>query len=373
MDKKELIDKGESQNLEFKESFRLKEEIGETVSAFSNSDGGVVLVGIFDSGEPIGVDIGGNTLEELANHIKRNTDPQIFPTVKIQEVSGKKVVMIEVRESQEKPVFFKNHAYKRVGKTNQMISSSEVRKLAKESGERVYWDEQICEDASLDDIEEEKVRWFLKEARKQRGLKISEDAPVEEALMKLKLLRNGELTNAAILLFFKELTFLQSEVKCIRFSGNEPVKPYIDFQTIEGTVFDLVDGAEDFVLRNIKKSIWLVPGQLQREERYEYPPDAIREAIVNAVVHRDYESPSKVQVRVFDDRIEVWNPGLLPEGITLEDLKREHRSIPRNPLLFRQLFWVKYVEDVGGGTLDMIKWCKEWGLPEPDFKFITGA
>ena len=91
------------------------------------------------------------------------------------------------------------------------------------------------------------------------------------------------------------------------------------------------------------------------------------------VVHREYESPSKVQVRVFDDRIEVWNPGLLPEGITLEDLKREHRSIPRNPLLFRQLFWVKYVEDVGGGTLDMIKWCKEWGLPEPDFKFITGA
>jgi ATP-dependent DNA helicase RecG len=87
MEMKELIGKGETQNLEFKESLRLKEEIGETVSAFSNSDGGTVIVGVSDTGKPIGVDIGGNTLEELANYIKRNTDPQIFPTVKIQEVS----------------------------------------------------------------------------------------------------------------------------------------------------------------------------------------------------------------------------------------------------------------------------------------------
>ena len=240
--------------MEFKESLRLKDEIGETVSAFSNSDGGFILVGVSDGGGVPGVDIGKNTLEELANYIKRNTDPQVFPSVKILERGGKNIVIVEVEESAEKPVFFKNHCYKRVGKTNQGISSSELRKLAKESGERVYWDEQICKEASLEDIDEEKVRWFLKEARKQRGLKISEDAPVEEALMKLKLLKNGELTNAAILLFFKELTFLQSEVKCIRFSGNEPVKPYIDFQTLEGTVFDLVDGAEDFVLRNIKIS-----------------------------------------------------------------------------------------------------------------------
>jgi ATP-dependent DNA helicase RecG len=370
---KELIDKGETQSLEFKESLRLKDEIGETVSAFSNSDGGTVIVGVSDSGGVPGVDIGKNSLEELANYIKRNTDPRIFPSAKILERGGKNVVMVEVKECQEKPVFFKNHAYKRVGKTNQRISAAEIRKLAREEKRRLSWDEQICEKTFLEDIDEKKIRWFVREAGKQRRLNITEDAPIEEVLVKLKLLADRKLTNVAVLLFSRESKFLQSEVKCIRFSGNEPVKPYIDFQTLEGTVFDLVDGAEVFVLRNIKKSIWLVPGQLQREERYEYPPDAIREAIVNAVVHRDYESPSKVQVRVFDNRIEVWNPGLLPEGITLEDLKREHRSIPRNPLLFRQLFWVKYVEDVGGGTLDMIKWCKEWGLPEPDFKFITGA
>ena len=188
-----------------------------------------------------------------------------------------------------------------------------------------------------------------------------------------KLIDGGELTNAALLLFFKEPIFLQSEVKCVRFSGNEPVKPYIDFQTIEGSVFDLMDRAMDFVLRNIRKSIRLVSGKVQREEKYEYPPDAIREAIVNAIAHRDYESPSKVQVRIFDNRIEVWNPGKLPDEITLEDLRREHISVPRNPLLFKQLLWVKYVEDVGGGTLDMINQCREWGFPEPLFEHISGA
>ena len=240
------------------------------VSAFSNANGGSILIGVSNDGKVIGVDIGRNTVEELANYIKRNTDPAIFPSVKVFDVNGKKIIVIEVKESAEKPVFFKNHAYKRVGKTNQKISSSELRKLAKESGSKVYWDELVCEDAKVEDIDEEKVKWFLKEARKQRGLNLSDDAPIEEVLMKLKLLRNGKLTNAALLLFFKEQMFLQSEIKCIRFSRNEPIKPYIDFQTIEGTVFDLIDKAEDFVLRNIRKSIWLVSGKVQREEKYEY-------------------------------------------------------------------------------------------------------
>ena len=189
-----LISGGENEGLELKESLRLKEEIGQVVSAFSNVKGGLILVGVSNDRKVIGVDIGRNTLEELANYIKRNTDPAIFPSVNILDAEGKKVIVIEVKESAEKPVFFKNHAYKRVGKTNQMISSSEIRKLAKESGARVYWDEQVCEEANLEDIDEEKVRWFLKEARKQRGLNLSEDAPIKEVLTKLKLLlvRVGE-------------------------------------------------------------------------------------------------------------------------------------------------------------------------------------
>ena len=182
---KEHIEKGETQSLEFKESLGLKDEIGETVSAFSNSDGGTIIVGVSNSGGVPGVGIGKNTIEKLANYIKRNTDPRIFPSVKIQGVGVKKVVMIAVEESQEKPVFFKNHGYKRVGKTNQRISSSELRKLAKESGERIYWDERVCEDASLEDIEEDKVRWYLERREEIRKVKKPEKMKMETLLLNI--------------------------------------------------------------------------------------------------------------------------------------------------------------------------------------------
>jgi len=373
MNKKELIDRGESQDLEFKESLRLKDEIGENVSAFSNSNEGVVLVGVSDGGEQIGVDIGGNTLEELANYIKRNTDPQIYPTVKILEVGVKKVVMIKVRESQEKPVFFKNHAYKRVGKSNHRVSSGEIRKLALE-GKKIYWDEQVCEGASLEDIEEDKVRWFVKEAKKQRGLDISEDLPLEEVLMRLKLTRNKKLTNAAILLFGKnpQIFFTRPEVKCIRFKGTDVAGKMLDFKVIQTNIFDQLTESEKFIYNNISMAAWIEDWKLQRQEKWEYPPKAIREALANALCHREYETTSSVQVRIFDDRIEFWNPGKLPEGWTVETLKQKHESKPPNPSLIQHFFWLKYVEEVGTGTNKIIQWCKEWGLPEPCFEF-TGT
>ena len=370
MNIEELIGKGESQSLEFKESLKLKEEIGETVSAFSNSDGGFILVGVSDGGVVFGVDIGKNTLEELANYIKRNTDPQVFPSVKILERGGKNVVLVEVEESAEKPVFFKNHCYKRVGKTNQGISSSELRKLAKESGEKIYWDERVCEDASLEDVDGEKVKTFIKIAKEERNLRIGENIPTKEALRKLKLVKEDKLTNAAILLFGKEPQrfFTQSEVRCARFKGDEAVKPFVDMKVFGGDILDQVDKALNFTLEHIPKSVWLIPGRPEREAKYLYPPDAIREAIINAICHRDYESVSNVQIRVFDDRVEVWNPGALPDGWTVEKLKEEHESVPKNPLIADHFFLTRLIEKWGTGTVEMIRQCEEWGVPEPEFK-----
>ena len=134
MDLKELIERGETQSLEFKESLKLKNEIGETVSAFSNSDGGAVIVGVSDRGGVSGVDIGKNTLEELASYIKRNTDPRIFPSVKILEVGGKNVIMIEVKEGAEKPVFFKNHAYKNLSFKKKALAKKHYIKPISEDG-----------------------------------------------------------------------------------------------------------------------------------------------------------------------------------------------------------------------------------------------
>jgi len=372
MDKK-LIEEGESETLEFKPSLSQKDKIGKAVSGFSNSGGGTVLVGISDSGRVTGLDIGRKTLEDLAEYIKINTDSPIFPSIKQREFDRKKIIAITVEESKEKPVFFKDKTYKRVGKSTQRILSSELRRLARESGGRVYWDEQVCKGTNLRDIDKEKVGWFLETGREMRGLNIKEKASLKEALMRLELLEDNRLTNAAMLLFGKptQKFFTQSELRCIRFKGTKPVKPFIDMKLFNGSIIDQVDSSLSFVLEHIPKKVWLA-GRPQREEKYEYPPDAIREAIVNAICHRDYGSQGNVQVRVFDDRIEIWSPGGLPEPLTPDDLRKEHKSIPRNPLIAKQFFWIKYIEKVGTGTNDMINYCKEWGLPEPEFKHITG-
>jgi len=369
-----LTEEGETQKAEFKESLSLKDEIGKEVSAFSNTNQGRILIGVRDTKEVIGVQIGKRTVQELSNYIKTHTDNHVFPEISVEKIEGKKIVVIDVKESPEKPVFFKGKAYRRVGDSTHRLSASEIRKIAKESGPRMYWDEQICEEASLEDIGGEAIMLFLKEAKRQRKLDISEDAPIEETLMRLSLLRDGKLTNAAILLFDKapQKLFIQSEVKCIRFKGTDVTGPMIDFRIIEGDVINQLKKAEDFIFEHIPMAAWIEERKLQRQEKWLYPPKAIREALANALAHRDYESPSKIQVRIFDDRIEFWNPGELMKPLTLEDLKRKHKSIPRNPLIAKQFFWIKYVEEVGSGTSKIVNWCVDWGLPEPEFEHVTG-
>jgi len=183
-------------------------------------------------------------------------------------------------------------------------------------------------------------------------------------------LKGDALTNAGILLFGKnpQEFFHQASIKCIRFKGTDVTGEMLDFKEIESDLFTEVEEVEKFIFNNISLRAWIEEGKIERRERWEYPPKALREAIVNAIVHRDYRIPSKIQIRIFDDRIEFWNPGRLPVGWTVETLKEEHTSEPFNPLIARIFFWVGYVEEVGTGTNKMIRWCKEWGLPEPEFK-----
>ena len=201
-------------------------------------------------------------------------------------------------------------------------------------------------------------------------MSISASLSVTDILRKLKLIKDGKLTNGAILLFGKDTQdfFLQSELKAIRFKGLDETKPMLDFKTIGGDAITLLKKAESFIYDHIPMSAWIEDGKLQRQEKWLFPPKAIREALANALAHRDYSSPGKVQVRIFDDRLEVWNPGLLTPPLTLEKLKGKHDSVPRNPLIAKMFFWIKYAEDVGSGTNKIIQWCKEWGLPEPTYE-----
>lgn len=222
-------------------------------------------------------------MESLANQIKQNTDPMAYPSIRVELIDKRQVVIIEVMEGEQKPVLAFGRAFMRVGKSNQKLGFERIRNLALETS-KVHWDERVCEDASLEDLDEEKVRWFLKEARNKRGLDINENSPVEEALLRLKLLKARKPTNGAVLLFAKDLQqrFIQSEVKCIRFKGLSVTGEMIDLRSVGGDVFDQLIETEKFVFNNISLSAWIEDEKIQRQERWEYPPKAIREVLANA-------------------------------------------------------------------------------------------
>ena len=236
------------------------------------------------------------------------------------------------------------------------------------------FDAAPCPKASLADLDAERMRSFLARARRARGFPMSEDAAPEELLTHLNLLDDGRPTNAAVLLFGKQpqRLLISSEVKCAHFHGTEVTKPIPSYQVYKGTVFELVDQAADFVMSKINLAVGTRAHSTQAPVAYEIPPEVVREAIVNAVAHRDYTSHGSVQVMLFADRLEVWNPGQLPPSLTLEMLRRPHGSVPGNPLLAEPLYLAKYIERMGTGTGDMIARCREAGLPEPKFALTDG-
>jgi len=236
------------------------------------------------------------------------------------------------------------------------------------------FDSTFCRNASLDDLSEEKIGWFLRNAHRARGFPLLEDTGSADVLTHLNLLDRGRPTHAAILLFGKQPQrfLISSEIKCAHFHGTEVAKPIPSYQVYKGTVFDLVDQAVDFVMSRINLWVGTRKDGPQAPVKYEIPREVVSEAIVNAVAHRDYTSNGSVQVMLFADRLEIWNPGNLPPSLSLEKLREHHGSVPGNPLLAEPLYLTKYIERMGTGTLDMIRRCHEAGLPEPEFTISDG-
>jgi ATP-dependent DNA helicase RecG len=232
------------------------------------------------------------------------------------------------------------------------------------------FDDSLCDGATLQDIDNEQVTSFVETAEAKGRLALKGSRAPKAVLQNFNLLRDGKPTNAAMLLFGKNPRrfFNNAQVHCFHFHGTEKQKPIASQQPYEGRLFEVIDQAVEFVLGKLDRSVGTRAMSTQAPVEFEIPRPIIAEAIVNAVAHRNYRNNGFVQVIVFADRIEVWNPGELPPGLTPELLRQPHGPIPRNPLIAEPLFRVKYVEKAGTGTTDMIADCLKAGLPEPDFR-----
>lgn len=364
-----LKQKKESATVEFKKSLSEWKEIVETVSAFSNTHSGIIFVGISDEGNIIGVNIGQRTIEDLADKIKQNTDPKIYPNISVLDLADKSIIEIKVAESPSKPVFGFDKVFKRVGKSNHNVSSEEIRKMALE-GKRVYWDTLICEEASLEEFDKKKIAWYLKKREEIRKIAKPKGMSYEQLLLNIGVAKevNGDIrpTNAGILFFGRnpQRFVPQSALRIVRFKGVKITHPVIDRIDCSGTLWEMVEQGEEFIRKNIRLLSFRTTESFAREDKFEYPIQALREAVINALIHRDYREPADVRVFIFDNSIKVVNPGGFPKEVTPK--KPIHK--PVNPTICSLMYDVGFIEKYGSGIYMMKELCKKWGNEEPCYE-----
>ena len=338
-----------------------------TISAFSNTNGGCIIVGVEDKTKNIiGIDISDGKQTAIANKSAHSLGVQ--PDINVITIEGKTLLKIIVDKSSI-PVQYKGKYYKRVGDSTQIASQEELRKLLLKE---VSWDSNT-NNCTLEDIDEKTVFSFIKLAvKKDRIIPEAVDYTLEEILTHLDLISDGKLTNASILLFGKnpQKLFRNAKVRIGLFKGDDETTIISD-KEISGNLFKQISEVEAVLktLINKKSSI----KDFDREDIWDYPLVALREAVLNALIHREYsDQSSSIQIKIFDDKIWIYNTGELFGGLTLEQIQSTHHpSKSRNPLLMNVIFKAGYVEQFGTGIKRMNVACKKQGMPAPTLELIS--
>ncbi len=354
----------ETQDIEYKEKFG--ERALREICGMANSKGGIVYIGISDNGEVVGIDVNNEKLREITERIVQNLG--IHPEIEIENRKGKNIIAIKVKKSHV-PISYKGIYYERVGNTTREMSPERLKRYFLKD---INWDSLICENAKFSDIDSSAVRYFVARAKKiGRLLYFDEDSNIEEVFEHLKLSIGGKITNGAVLLFGKDPQrfFINAMLRVVRLK--DPITIVGD-RIIDGNLFQQVTQGEEAIKQfiNVRYEI----NKLQREQIWDYPLEALREALINALIHRDYfKSSVQTQIKVFDDYIWFYNPGGLPEGMTLEQLYKPHPSVPRNPLLVHIFYLAGFIEEVGSGIQRIISAMNRSNLPDPMFKEEMGG
>lgn len=361
---KKALASGESETVEFKAGFD-KNTI-ETLVAFANTRGGNVFVGVSDRGEIKGIQISKETVQNWINEVKQYTAQAIIPDAETIEIRGKSIVILSVPESPIKPVACKGRYFKRIKNANHQLTASEVASMHLRTF-NTSWDYHIDEHHSKKDISIRKVRAFIRQANTNRETPIQDDPMT--VLQKLEFIRDNKITYACFLLFMSEESSL-STIELGRFQTPIIIK---DGSRLKTDLFAEVEGVMEFVKKHINKA-YIITGRPQREERWDYPLDAIREIVINSIIHRDYTSAQDSIVKVYDDKIEFFNPGGLPAGLTVEKLlKGNYISNARNKKIADAFKAAGLIEKYGSGIRRILDAFKAYGLPAPRFEETSGG
>ncbi|GAB7015841.1 ATP-binding protein [Methanogenium cariaci] len=345
-----LITLGEGYTTEFKKS--RTSSLGREICAFANATGGVILIGVSDDGEIAGV-TDHNRLKSEVQTIARSAEPPI--AVEVESIG--EVLSVTVPAQQSKPYSFGGKFFIREGASSQQMSRNEIREFFYSEG-LIHFDETPCKRFAIDrDLTVASWERFVKRARLPDGL------DMYAALRNLHLLHDDQMTQAGAWLLTEDITGISrsATVTCALFQGTDKVH-ILDRKEYTGDLYSIYGDCMAYLQSKLTTA--LIPHATGRDERLELPVEALREALVNSIVHRDYRSTANVQVYIFQDRVEIVTPGGLPAGMQEKDLGT--KSVPRNPLLFGIFQRMGLVEQIGSGIRRIRQVCQNYGVAEPD-------
>jgi len=362
-----LLKQNEGERLEFKSAIN-KNSIAEVITSFINTKGGDLLIGVNDDKTLANTNFSEddkNSLEAFLIDVIRPIAP-IFS--RIETYKNRNLIMISVWEGANKPYHYKNKIFVRNGERTAISKDATISNIL---NERRYseqrWERQAVLGATIDDLDFEQVKVAMEAYKKYTATVLINDA--ESFLVNTGLIVNGNITNACIVLFGKNPTqFIpQSRIKLVVHPGVTPGDTFKENKIYSENVFQNIDAVLSDLDNIIGKDIKI--DGIYREERKLYPEKALREGLLNAIVHRDYSvSKAFLTIAVFSDRLVISNYGGLPEELTVRDLKTEHSSILRNPDIAQMCFYNMLIEMLGTGTLRMIRNCKAEGFKAPIWK-----
>jgi len=364
IDVNSLVRKGETETVELKENFD-KEAI-QTAGSLANTAGGYIIIGVRKNGTIKGTRTTEETLKDWANQISNTSEPTLIPDIEAMQIGKKTVVVITIKEYPLKPVAIKGRCYRRVGPSNRKMTPTEIADMSYQT-RGASWDAMPHPEATMDDVDMERFGEYLSRAVETGRRDFRDDA--DKILEKLDLGKDERPKWGTIIAFGKRPP-MQAKVKCGKIRGTSTI---VDDYVVDAPLLDQVDGVMGYMKRVFQLS-YVITGKARRDEIWEYPLEAVREVVTNAICHRDYSHPAEIQIKIFDDRLVVWNPGPLPFEMTVEKLMDPaHRSIPRNRLIAMLFYDVGLIERYGSGIQRVLVECERLGFPVPEFSNDTGG
>lgn len=372
-----LVSGGESETVEFKKSTAQLRRAAETLCGMLNGSSGRVLIGVTPEGRILGQAISDKTLRDVAEVFQKFEPPASIAQDRVNVADNKAALVLEaIPNPESRPYAFDGRPYQRIGSTTSIMPQATYQRLLNERAHsHIRWENQPAEGYDNVELDSEEILRTVRLGIGAGRLPESTGNAIPDILERLRLIRDGRPNQASVVLFGSRFMpdYPQCQLRLARFRGVNKSE-FLDQSQIEGHAFHLLEEAMLFLRRHLPVAGRVIPGLFEREDEPLFPLEALREALVNAFCHRDYTIiGGAVSLAIYDDRLEIWSDGALPFDLKPEDLKREHPSRPRNPLIAQVFYLRGMIERWGRGTQKIVELCVKAGHPEPEFGEQAGS